>query len=61
MPLNGVNIIRKVNHVSSINHKIIRNRPEPPSAGQNQDKNQPNVLAPAIHTLNVVWLQVLRY
>ena len=58
MPLNGTNTVRKKNHINSINHKIVRNCAEPPSAGQNhQEPNQSNVLTPAIHDLNVVWFQ----
>ena len=38
MPLNGTNI-EKINHINSINHKIIRNCPEPPSAGQNHQES----------------------
>ena len=39
MPLNGTNILEKINHINSINHKIIRNCPEQPSAGQNQQES----------------------
>ena len=42
--------------MNSINHKIIRNCSEPPSAGR-ITKNQPNALTPALHDLNVVWFK----
>ena len=40
MPLNGTNIVRKNKlYIYSINHKIIRNCPESPSAGQNHQES----------------------
>ena len=49
----------KINYINSINHKIIRNFPEAPNTMQNY-QNQPNVLAPAIHDLNVFGFSFLR-
>ena len=49
-------LLEKINHINSINHKTIRNCPEPPSAGRIIN-NQPNALTPALDNLNVVWFQ----